>query len=65
MRKNNMSASLNWEKKRRVSSISKNTRSWNDYACLAKRKTLLADINIIDISALGHIDSTGLALLFT
>ncbi|HEJ9627659.1 lipid asymmetry maintenance protein MlaB [Proteus sp. GOKU] len=57
-----MSASLNWEKKEGVLYFQGTLDRETLLPVWQKRKTLLADINIIDISALGHIDSTGLAL---
>lgn len=57
-----MSASLNWEKKDSVLYFQGTLDRETLLPAWQQRKALLADINIIDISGLGHIDSTGLAL---
>lgn len=57
-----MSASLNWEKRDNVLYFQGTLDRETLLPAWQQRKALLADINTIDISALEHIDSTGLAL---
>ncbi|WP_099074098.1 lipid asymmetry maintenance protein MlaB [Proteus alimentorum] len=57
-----MSASLNWEKKDSALYFQGTLDRETLLPAWQQRKVLLADIDIIDISALEHIDSTGLAL---
>lgn len=57
-----MSASLNWEKKEDILFFQGTLDRETLLPVWQQRKTLLADLNIIDISALEQIDSTGLAL---
>ncbi|HGN1674154.1 TPA: lipid asymmetry maintenance protein MlaB [Proteus mirabilis] len=57
-----MSASLNWQKEGEILSFQGTLDRETLLSVWQQRKALLADINIIDISQLDHIDSTGLAL---
>ncbi|NBM53516.1 lipid asymmetry maintenance protein MlaB [Proteus sp. G2669] len=57
-----MSSSLNWEKKGDILFFQGTLDRETLLPAWQQRKALLTDINIIDISALSHIDSTGLAL---
>ncbi len=57
-----MSASLNWQKEGKILSFQGTLDRETLLPVWQQRKALLADINIIDISQLDHIDSTGLAL---
>ncbi|HCH51661.1 MAG TPA: lipid asymmetry maintenance protein MlaB [Proteus sp.] len=57
-----MSASLNWEKKGDILYLQGILDRETLLPVWQQRKTLLADLNTIDVSALSHIDSTGLAL---